>query len=264
MSTGSRTCWPKASPPPGPASCGSSRASGWTPPPDSARTGGARTAPDRARLRCGSCWSGGRLFDTKLVELTEYGFAAITRLKVDDALLAEVERLGWRLVIGSGTEFAGLAEAYQHASSLRNRVLTSRRSVRADDVTWSVAGLLGPRPAPCWRAACWHPCSPSSRSAATACSASCGPGWARTEAGTPRQRPRDCIETASAGRSASSLSCWALTSTRPRPARNSGSPCSTWPSLDRPTPATAGPASGAPAAAAVRRPASAGQTPQER
>ena len=25
-----------------------------------------------------------RLFDTKLVELTEYGFAAITRLKVDD------------------------------------------------------------------------------------------------------------------------------------------------------------------------------------
>ena len=41
-----------------------------------------------------------RLFDTKLVEITEYGFAAITRLKVDDALLAEVERLGWRLVIG--------------------------------------------------------------------------------------------------------------------------------------------------------------------
>ena len=85
-----------------------------------------------------------RLFDTKLVELTDYGFAAITRLKVDDALLAEVERLGWRLVIGSGTEFASLAEAYRRASSLRNRVLTSRRSVRADDVTWSVAGLLGP------------------------------------------------------------------------------------------------------------------------
>lgn len=84
-----------------------------------------------------------RLFDTKLVELTDYGFAAITRLKVDDALLAEVERLGWRLVIGSGTEFAGLAEAYQRASSLRNRVLTGRRSVRADEVTWSVAGLLG-------------------------------------------------------------------------------------------------------------------------
>ena len=84
-----------------------------------------------------------RLFDTKLVEHTDYGFAAITRLKVDDALLAEVERLGWRLVIGSSTEFAGLAGAYQLASSLRNRVLSSRRSVRADEVTWSVTGLLG-------------------------------------------------------------------------------------------------------------------------
>ena len=84
-----------------------------------------------------------RLFDTKLVEHTDYGFAAITRLKVDDALLAEVERLGWRLVIGSDTEFASLADAYRLASSLRSRVLSSRRSVRAEDVTWSVAGLLG-------------------------------------------------------------------------------------------------------------------------
>ncbi|SFU03504.1 PucR family transcriptional regulator [Arthrobacter sp. ov118] len=84
-----------------------------------------------------------RLFDTKLVEHTDYGFAAITRLKVDEALLAEVERLGWRLVIGSDTEFTSLAEAYQLASSLRNRVMTSRRSVREEDITWSVAGLLG-------------------------------------------------------------------------------------------------------------------------
>jgi purine catabolism regulator len=84
-----------------------------------------------------------RMFDTKLVELTEYGFAAITRLKVDDALLAEVERPGWRLVIGSATDFAGLAGAYQRASSLRPRVQASGRSVRADDVTWSVTGLLG-------------------------------------------------------------------------------------------------------------------------
>jgi len=107
--------------------------------PDSTRTpGGPGEAPVRALLE----WR--RLFDTKLVELTEYGFAAITRLKVDDALLAEVERLGWRLVIGSGTDFANLPEAYRNAASLRNRVLTSRRSVRADDVTWSVAGLLGP------------------------------------------------------------------------------------------------------------------------
>ncbi|MCU1554407.1 MAG: PucR family transcriptional regulator [Arthrobacter sp.] len=84
-----------------------------------------------------------RMFDTKLVEITDYGFAAITRLKVDDALLAEVERLGWRLVVGSVTEFAGLAEAYRRGSSLRGRVRTSGRSVRVDDVTWSLTGLLG-------------------------------------------------------------------------------------------------------------------------
>ncbi|MDN4644628.1 PucR family transcriptional regulator [Arthrobacter sp. PsM3] len=84
-----------------------------------------------------------RMFDTKLVEITDYGFAAITRLKVDDALLAGVERLGWRLVIGSATELSGLAEAYRLASSLRSRVGTTGHSVRVDDVTWSVAGLLG-------------------------------------------------------------------------------------------------------------------------
>ncbi|MEY9775677.1 PucR family transcriptional regulator ligand-binding domain-containing protein [Arthrobacter sp. MW3 TE3886] len=113
--------------------------------PDSPKTAGAPGGPGRpgeAPVRALLEWR--RLFDTKLVELTEYGFAAITRLKVDDALLADVERLGWRLVIGSSTDFANLPEAYRHAASLRNRVLTSRRSVRADDVTWSVAGLLGP------------------------------------------------------------------------------------------------------------------------
>ena len=84
-----------------------------------------------------------RMFDTKLVEITDYGFAAITRLKVDDAVLAEVERLGWRLVVGSATGFTGLAEAYRRNSSLRGRVRTSGRSIRVDDVTWSLAGLLG-------------------------------------------------------------------------------------------------------------------------
>ncbi|MCP8999050.1 PucR family transcriptional regulator [Pseudarthrobacter sp. RMG13] len=84
-----------------------------------------------------------RLFDTKLVEITDYGFAAVTRLKVDDALVSEVEKLGWRLVIGDATELAGLAGAYQRAASLRSRVQASGQSVRVDDVTWSVAGLLG-------------------------------------------------------------------------------------------------------------------------
>jgi purine catabolism regulator len=113
--------------------------------PDRPKTAGATGGPARpgeAPVRALLEWR--RLFDTKLVELTEYGFAAITRLRVDDALLAEVERLGWRLVIGSGTDFAGLPDAYRSAAALRNRVLTSRRSVREDDVTWSVAGLLGP------------------------------------------------------------------------------------------------------------------------
>ncbi|WP_104172864.1 PucR family transcriptional regulator [Arthrobacter sp. Y81] len=84
-----------------------------------------------------------RMFDTKLVEITDYGFAAITRLKVDDALLAETEKLGWRLVIGDATEFQGLASAYQRATSLRARVQATGRSARVDEVTWSVAGLLG-------------------------------------------------------------------------------------------------------------------------
>ena len=84
-----------------------------------------------------------RLFDTKLVEITDYGFAAVTRLRVDDSLLAEVEKLGWRLVIGEPTELTGLAAAYQSASSLRSQVQRSGHSVRADEVQWSVAGLLG-------------------------------------------------------------------------------------------------------------------------
>lgn len=84
-----------------------------------------------------------RLFDTKMVELTDYGFAAVTRLKVDDALLQEVERLGWRLVIGEPTELAGLPEAYKRGASLRPRVEASGKSLRVDEVTWSVTGLLG-------------------------------------------------------------------------------------------------------------------------
>ncbi|KRE71873.1 PucR family transcriptional regulator [Arthrobacter sp. Soil762] len=84
-----------------------------------------------------------RLFDTKMVELTDYGFAAVTRFKVDDTLLHEVEELGWRLVVGDPTEMAGLPAAYQRAASLRARVQASGESVRVDDVTWSVTGLLG-------------------------------------------------------------------------------------------------------------------------
>jgi PucR family transcriptional regulator, purine catabolism regulatory protein len=84
-----------------------------------------------------------RLFDTKLVELTDYGFAAITRLRVDDALLAEVEKLGWRLVIGDPSELTDLSSAYQRVTALRQRVQTTGKSARVGEVTWTVAGLLG-------------------------------------------------------------------------------------------------------------------------
>lgn len=84
-----------------------------------------------------------RLFDTKMVELTAYGFVAVTRLKVDESLLAEVEQLGWRLVVGEPTELPGLAAAYRRASALRPRVITARKSLREEELTWSVTGLLG-------------------------------------------------------------------------------------------------------------------------
>ena len=84
-----------------------------------------------------------RLFDTKMVELTDYGFAAVTRLKVDESLLAEVEQLGWRLVVGGPTELPGLAAAYRRAGALRPRVASARKSLREEDLTWSVTGLLG-------------------------------------------------------------------------------------------------------------------------
>ncbi|MFE4544655.1 PucR family transcriptional regulator ligand-binding domain-containing protein [Arthrobacter sp. NPDC056727] len=99
--------------------------------------GRARESPVRELLQ----WR--RLFDTKLVELTDYGFAAITRLKVDDALLAEVEKLGWRLVIGDSSELTDLNSAYQRVTALRQRVQATGRSARVGEVTWTVAGLLG-------------------------------------------------------------------------------------------------------------------------
>ncbi|MCB5281375.1 hypothetical protein BJQ89_01120 [Arthrobacter sp. ES1] len=101
------------------------------------RAGRAGDSPVRELLE----WR--RMFDTKLVEITDDGFAAITRLKVDDGVLAGVERLGWRLVVGSATELSGLSNAFRQASSLRGRVEATGTSVRVDEVTWSVEGLLG-------------------------------------------------------------------------------------------------------------------------
>jgi purine catabolism regulator len=85
-----------------------------------------------------------RIFDTKLVESTDYGFTAITRLRVDDAVVAEVEKLGWHLVISDTAELQELPEAYRRATSLRQQAHVAGRSVRADQVEFSVTGLLGP------------------------------------------------------------------------------------------------------------------------
>lgn len=84
-----------------------------------------------------------RLFDTKLAEITDYGFAAITRLKVDDSVQAEAERLGWLLVISDPVELNDLPGAYQRVSSLRARAVATGRTLRVDGVSWSVTGLLG-------------------------------------------------------------------------------------------------------------------------
>jgi purine catabolism regulator len=54
-----------------------------------------------------------------------------------------VEGLGWRLVVGDPADMSALPAAYQRAAALRSRVQASGESVRLDDVTWSVTGLLG-------------------------------------------------------------------------------------------------------------------------
>ena len=120
---------------------------------------------------------------------------------------------------------AGGVPARLLASPPRPDVGPQRPGRRGHMVRDGSAGQPGR--APCWPPGCWNRYWPWSRTAGTACSASSGPGWARTAAGTPPRKPRGCTATASAGRSVSSGSCWGRTSTRPRPARSSGSPCST-------------------------------------
>jgi purine catabolism regulator len=84
-----------------------------------------------------------RLFDSKMVELTDYGFAAVTRLKVDDQLVAEVEQLGWRLVMGSRPNSRILSGGLSAGSALRPASRATGKSARVGEVTWSVTGLLG-------------------------------------------------------------------------------------------------------------------------
>lgn len=114
-----------------------------------------RPAPESAEKAGASHGAGGedpvrgllqwrRIFDTKLVESTDYGFAAITRLKVDDAVVAEVEELGWHIVISDTAQLPELPEAYRRATALRQQAQVAGRSVRVDQIEFSVTGLLGP------------------------------------------------------------------------------------------------------------------------
>ncbi|WP_309081510.1 PucR family transcriptional regulator [Zhihengliuella sp.] len=84
-----------------------------------------------------------RVFDTKLVELTETGFTAVTRLAVDRSLVNEVEALGWRLVISEAVPVAELPETHRRLSALRHQAMEAGRTLRASGDPVSVPGLLG-------------------------------------------------------------------------------------------------------------------------
>ncbi|GEO96800.1 helix-turn-helix domain-containing protein [Kocuria turfanensis] len=85
-----------------------------------------------------------RLFDTRLVELTAYGFVTVTRSPVPGRLLADLELRGWLVAVGRPAELPGLRAGHEEVSALRRRLRAGGRSLRAEDVPWSVAGLLGP------------------------------------------------------------------------------------------------------------------------
>lgn len=108
------------------------------------RAGGQDGAPPAGESPLRELLQWRRMFDTKLVELAGYGFCAVTRLKVDDAVMAEAGRLGWLLAVSEAVPPPELAQAHRQASSLRRQVQTSGRSVRAEETSWSVTGLLGP------------------------------------------------------------------------------------------------------------------------
>ncbi|GAA3707135.1 PucR family transcriptional regulator [Zhihengliuella alba] len=84
-----------------------------------------------------------RIFDTKLVELTDTGFTAVTRLGVERAVVNEVEALGWRLVISDAVPVAELPETHRRLSALRHRAMETGRTLRASGDPVSVPGLLG-------------------------------------------------------------------------------------------------------------------------
>ncbi|WP_294567517.1 PucR family transcriptional regulator [uncultured Arthrobacter sp.] len=84
-----------------------------------------------------------RLLDTRLVDLTDYGFAAITRSAVPDRVLSDLEQLGWIVAVGEPVGPAGLPDGNARVAAARRRACTEGASVRLEDLQWSVTGLLG-------------------------------------------------------------------------------------------------------------------------
>ncbi|WGW12364.1 PucR family transcriptional regulator [Saxibacter everestensis] len=84
-----------------------------------------------------------RLFDSKLVTMTDERFVAVTRLDVDRAVISEAEARGWRLIISEPVPAAELPEAHQRAAAISASRRSDTSSVSLDGLAWSVSGLLG-------------------------------------------------------------------------------------------------------------------------
>ena len=84
-----------------------------------------------------------RLCDTRLVELTEDGFVAVTRSSVPDRIVAGLERLGWLVAVGEAVGAGELPRQSERVAAVRRRLRAEGASIRVEDLRWSVAGLLG-------------------------------------------------------------------------------------------------------------------------
>lgn len=85
-----------------------------------------------------------RIFATELLEIADGAVFAITAAAVEDAAVAEAERLGWRLAISEAVNRPDLPVAYQQVNSMRKRLASSEKSIWADRMSWSVTNMLDP------------------------------------------------------------------------------------------------------------------------
>ncbi|MCO1338958.1 hypothetical protein BJH93_08635 [Kocuria polaris] len=104
---------------------------------------GRSSRPTARHDRAGAILQWRRIFDTKLVELTDFGFTAITRLGVEAPVVNEVEALGWRLAVSDPVEVSELPETHRRLAVLRARAMEAGRTLRASGDPVSVPSLLG-------------------------------------------------------------------------------------------------------------------------